>query len=132
MPCKDFICKQCGSCCRYEGCFHTTITEEEYDKLLWCAPDEVLDWVFTAWQEEDKDEPLGYVGIYDIWVNPDPDVSIFKVQPDRCPWLKWVSKGKYKCVIQDCKPNICRNFPIDREHAERPEGIPCKGYNHLK
>ena len=37
----------------------------------------------------------------------------------RCPWLRKVrGKDQYVCRIQDVKPDLCRDYPLSREHAE--------------
>lgn len=111
MPPKGFLCKQCGHCCLNMEAHYSCATLK--DVVLWEdeGRDDILDWV-------DEIAP----GVYDIWVNPHTgdDVS-------RCPWLRKLPKqDKYICRIQSVKPEICRNYPLSREHAEETG---CRGIN---
>jgi len=59
---------------------------------------------------------------YDIWISP-------RTQDDvaRCPWLRKVrGQDKYRCRIDATKPELCRNYPISREHAEKTG---CPGFD---
>ena len=52
---------------------------------------------------------------YDVWLDPETGEDV-----DRCPWLQELTDtGKYSCGIHDVKPDICRDYPVSREHAER-------------
>jgi Fe-S-cluster containining protein len=60
-------------------------------------------------------------GIYDIWIHPRTGEDV-----RRCPWLrKLPGKEKFVCLIQDMKPEVCRNYPVSRTHAGETG---CKGF----
>jgi len=53
---------------------------------------------------------------------------------NHCPFLKHLRNGKYKCLIHDVKPNLCRKFPmvwhgINTQYVNCPElkrlGVKC-------
>lgn len=103
MPPEGFVCKQCGHCCLKLNAYYTFATEA--DVALWKenGRDDILEWV----------QEIG-PGMHDIWIHPvtGEDVS-------RCPWLRKVPRQeKYNCRIQKIKPEICRDFPVSKEHAE--------------
>lgn len=104
MPPKGFSCKQCGNCCLNLDAYQTCATDEDV----------------ALWEKNGRDDILGWVdevvpGIYDIWVSPrtGDDVS-------RCPWLRKLPRQeKYICRIQNMKPEVCRNYPLSKNHAEK-------------
>jgi Fe-S-cluster containining protein len=108
MPPKDFSCLQCGHCCLGLG-----------SELSATAEDVAL------WEENGRDDILAWVdevasGIYDIWIHPRTGEDV-----KRCPWLrKLPGQEKFICRIQDMKPEVCRNYPVSRKHAE---STGCKG-----
>lgn len=77
--------------------------------------EDVLEWV----------EPVALGDIvvaYDIWMDPESGEDV-----SRCPWLrKLPGTDKYVCRIQDTKPELCRDYPKSRAHAERTE---CPGFD---
>jgi Fe-S-cluster containining protein len=80
-----------------------------------CATEEDI----TLWEENGRDDLLDWVievapGVYDIWMNPETGDYV-----SRCPWLdKEPGQEKYICRIKALKPEICRDYPVSREHAE--------------
>jgi Fe-S-cluster containining protein len=103
MPPEGFVCKQCGHCCLHLGAYQTCATEED----------------IASWEEHGRDDLLDWViqiapGVYDIWMNPETGDYV-----NRCPWLdRKPGQGKYICRIQALKPEICRDYPVSKEHAE--------------
>jgi Fe-S-cluster containining protein len=116
-----FICKRCGHCCRdLYGGFSFTVGEAEV--ALWAeeAP-RLLDWL----------SPLHFDPehvFYDGWVSPVTGEDV-----NRCPWLRIHKHQRYKikgahCLIQDCKPPVCDEYPHDIFHALITR---CPGFDHL-
>lgn len=107
MPPDGFTCKQCGNCCLNLDGFSTCASEADVRRWEAAGRVDILEWVDPV--------NFGYHWEYDIWINPrtEDDVS-------RCPWLRKVrGENKYTCRIHDVKPDLCRNYPLSREHAER-------------
>ena len=90
-------CIQCGRCCMN---MHGTADHEDIER----------------W--EDRPDIMNTVEVFD---NSFADLWFSKItgeEATRCPWLRKVrGKDIYKCTIHDVKPNVCRNFPINKEHA---------------
>lgn len=107
---EGFSCKQCGNCCLNLDGYYTCATKND----------------IRMWEENGRNDILRWVdkvgdGIYDIWINPrtGDDVS-------RCPWLRKLPQHeKYICRIHDMKPEVCKDYPISKNHAEVTG---CKGW----
>ncbi len=103
MPPEGFSCKQCGNCCL------------NLDAHWSCATDQDI----ALWEENGRDDILAWVdevfpGVYDLWIHPRTGEDV-----DRCPWLRKLPRQeKFICRIQDMKPEVCRNYPVSREHGE--------------
>ena len=110
-----FKCKQCGHCCLDLDAFSTCASEEDVARWTHEGREDVLEWV----------EPVALGDIvvaYDIWMDPESGEDV-----SRCPWLrKLPGTDKYVCRIQDTKPELCRDYPKSRAHAERTG---CPGFS---
>jgi|GEM_PF-1985135 len=109
VPPEEFSCKQCGNCCLNLNAHQSCATEE--DVALWeeNGRDDILEWV---------DEMIP--GVHDIWIHPQTGEDV-----SRCPWLRKLPRQeKYVCHIHDMKPEMCRNYPLSRQHAGETG---CKG-----
>jgi Fe-S-cluster containining protein len=105
---SEFKCKQCGHCCLHL-CVSTTGTVGEED--------------ISRWEKEGRFDILRWVNIFnpksddrfgDIWI----DTKIMD-EVNRCPFLRKVrNQNKYRCLIQNTKPWICRQYPEDEEFAK--------------
>ena len=107
MPPDGFKCKQCGNCCLNLNAFYSCASEADVKRWEETGRYDILEW----------DDPVDFGDHWehDIWINPrtGDDVS-------RCPWLrKLPGKDKYVCRIHDVKPDLCRNYPLSREHAAK-------------
>jgi len=100
-----FVCRQCGDCCR--GLDYTNeCTEEDHDRWLKFSRYDILDRVMVIERKDNQKE-------YKIWTEPDTQ-TFLKI----CPWLEKVpNENKYRCLIQDVKPEICRDYPFTHKHA---------------
>ena len=102
---KDFACRQCGHCCVSLD-YHGELAAD--DVALWkkLGRDDILKWVRNFKKED------GGTG-YRIWTIPDT-TRLAEV----CPFLqKAASENCWRCLIQDVKPRICRQYPASRKHA---------------
>ncbi|MBT3296843.1 MAG: hypothetical protein HN919_18470 [Verrucomicrobia bacterium] len=108
MPPDGFKCKQCGHCCLNLNAFATCASEEDVERWAREGRDDILEWVVPV--------ALGDVIVaYDVWLDPETGEDV-----DRCPWLQRLpGTRKYVCGIHDVKPDICKDYPVTREHAER-------------
>ena len=102
---KDFVCSQCGQCCRSLA-YENNCTASDY--LLWksLGRRDILAWVCKESSPDGQDR-------YRIWVDPDTGKTA-----ETCPWLvPCPGKGRFSCAIQKIKPGICRQYPFTRKHA---------------
>ena len=106
MKNSDFQCQQCGKCCEHFAC---SATEKDIIKWKINRRWDILKWVDIL--------------CMDLWISP-----ITHEETIRCPWLrKQRGKNKYYCRIHDVKPEVCHNFPDDREHAKSYTHDKCQG-----
>ena len=106
MPPDGFKCKQCGNCCINLNGFSTCASDADMRRWEAAGRTDILEWVDMI--------EVGDQRIYDIWLDPrtDEDVSC-------CPWLyRLPGEERYICRIHDVKPDVCRDYPVSREHAE--------------
>lgn len=88
-------CNFCGKCCKHgEGSGLGSATTN--DIKLW---------------KRERPDILNYAPppLYDLWVSP-----ITGEETRRCPWLrKLPKKDKFICRIQQVKPEVCHNYPVN-------------------
>jgi len=103
---EDFVCQQCGQCCLSLD-YHKEITAEDVDRWEALGRQDILDWVGVFKGPDGKTS-------YRIWTIPGTsDLS------DVCPFLERRSwENRWVCRIHDAKPEICRQYPASRKHAE--------------
>lgn len=119
MPPKGFRCKRCGKCCNGELNI-VPLSASDSDIQMWLdnGRDDILDWVAPIILE-------GVACSYDIWIDPESGE-----EAHQCPWLvKSPHNDGYQCRIQDVKPEVCREFPTSRKHAEK---VGCSGFRIRK
>lgn len=111
-----FSCRRCGHCClnlvdAYRGCV------SDADLALWRREgrSDILAWVETL--------DLGRGNyLHSAWIDPTTGEDV-----ERCPWLPATSGAEgFSCLINDVKPEHCRNYPEHRRHAE---GTGCPGFS---
>lgn len=75
------------------------------------------------WEAAGREDILQWVECtHDIWIHPETGDDV-----DRCPWLRKVrGQDRYQCRIYTLRPDICRNYPLSQEHAERTG---CPGFD---
>ena len=100
-----FVCRQCGACCADLG-YENDCTQEDY--LMWqgLGRQDILERVMKV---EGTETPTQYR----IWMDP----ASRELTPS-CPWL-FLTLGSTKaiCLIQEVKPEVCRQYPFTRKHA---------------
>ena len=99
----DFVCERCGRCClMFSDAFQGTATVGDVARWWSQGRHDILEWV----------DPIvvdGEVLCFDIWVNPRTGDDVL-----RCPWLrKEKGRDRYRCLIHDTKPEVCRGYPRD-------------------
>ncbi len=103
---EAYRCRQCGDCCRRLDYRHQ-MTADDVAQWRRMGRDDIL-----AWVREDRGadgEP-----VYSIW--REPGTARYA---EVCPWLRNVPGTiKWICAIHDVKPEICRQYPATRKHAE--------------
>ncbi len=103
---KDFECRQCGKCCRKLD-YRFELTQADYQ--LWGdqGRTDILEWVGAFHRN-------GRMVSYAIWIEP----GTRKYAPV-CPWLKKIpGTDRWECIIHDLKPEVCREYPATRKHAQ--------------
>lgn len=99
-----FHCSQCGDCCR-NLLYHNDCTEEDFRKWEVLDRTDIMEKVMIIECEDGSTA-------YKIWMDPDTGRLY-----DQCPWMTAVANNRYECLIQDVKPEICRQYPYTRKHA---------------
>ncbi|HIJ55639.1 MAG TPA: hypothetical protein HPQ03_05885 [Deltaproteobacteria bacterium] len=103
---EGFNCRQCGRCCQtleyYDGC-----TIDNYRNWECLQRTDIMEWVRPITQD-------GEIVSCRIWVKPGT-----KHYAEICPWLRKIpDRNRYECRIHDVRPEICRQYPGTRKHAE--------------
>ena len=102
---NDFICTQCGRCCRTLN-YHDGCSLCDYQRWQDLERADILDWVGVVRQH-------GEVTACRIWVIPGTNEFA-----ETCPWLaRSTDPNRYVCTIHDVRPTICRQYPGSRKHA---------------
>lgn len=103
---EAFSCHQCGRCCcnldyRFE------LTEADFRLWQKLGRTDILEWVAVFRRK-------GEIVSYAIWVTP--GTRTFSTM---CPWLeKKAGSEKWQCRIHTVKPQVCREYPASRKHAQ--------------
>ena len=109
---ETFSCHRCGHCCQTLQ-FHTECTARDYE--LWEARGrrDITEWVGLVRKN-------GIVS-YQIWVVPGT-----RQYADVCPWLREIpDQNRYECRIRGVRPEICRQYPGSRKHADMTGCMGC-------
>ncbi|MFO7713610.1 YkgJ family cysteine cluster protein [Desulfosarcina sp.] len=101
----DFVCIQCGHCCRTLN-YHDGCSLADYQRWQELERTDILDWVGTVRHN-------GRVTACRIWIRPGTNQFA-----QTCPWLKRLpDRDRYACTIHDVRPALCRQYPGTRKHA---------------
>lgn len=103
---EEFACRQCGHCCRSLD-YYDQLTEADYS--LWRALNrkDILEKVRRIKREDNT-------FAYRVWQRTGTAPSEIS-----CPWLhKIPTQNRWECRIHDARPQICRQYPGSRKHAD--------------
>jgi len=105
----NFQCNSCGKCC-LEGAAELQAVEED-----------------IAYWERNAPELLQYVTLHGEPGARTGDLWRTKKTTPRCKWIKkYPGRDKYYCRIYDHRPQVCRRYPISKEHGLFTG---CEGYS---
>ena len=103
---EDFNCRQCGRCCQILK-YHDGCTVENYRNWERLGRTDIMEWVNPITQN-------GEIVSCRIWVRPGTHHYA-----EVCPWLRKIpDRNRYECRIHDVRPEICRQYPGTKKHAE--------------
>ncbi|MFP4571944.1 MAG: YkgJ family cysteine cluster protein [Desulfobacterales bacterium] len=106
---ENFKCRQCGRCCRKLD-YRNEVSAEDYLNWQELERKDILERIATISRN-------GRIISYAAWVEPGT-----RRFADVCPWLVPADKkdktGQWVCKIHDIKPEICRQYPGTRKHAQ--------------
>ena len=110
----NFNCTQCGKCC---------VNPSYMGKMSADGED------LQRWEDADRYDILATAYIFDwgktrsadLWMNP---VTGDEITNGICPWVKNIGKDLWHCTIHELRPNICRDYPVDKEQRD---GFGCPG-----
>jgi len=109
-----FACRQCGRCCSNLD-YRFELTETDYRLWQKLGRTDILEWVAVFRRK-------GKILSYAIWVLPGT-----RNYAPACPWLEEIpGSEKSKCRIHSVKPQVCREYPGSRKHAQMT-GCPAFG-----
>ena len=110
---ENFNCTGCGKCCTY-GPYMRTMSAGEEDLQRWEdeGRQDILDTadIFSWGDGEDRTA--------DLWMDPKTGDER---NSDRCPWVKKVGKDNWHCTIHELRPNVCRNYPVNKKQRDEFE-----------
>ncbi len=102
----NFECQQCGRCCSNLD-YRFELTETDYRLWEELGRTDILEWVAVFRRK-------GKIRSYAIWVMPGS-----RNYAPACPWLeKKAGSEKWECRIHSVKPQVCREYPGSRKHAQ--------------
>lgn len=102
---EDFACQRCGRCCR-ELDFKNAGTAADWERFEGLGRKDILARIAPVRRG-------GRVVACRLWI--DPATGRFS---DGCPWLVEEAPGRFSCRIHEIRPEICRQYPGTRKHAE--------------
>lgn len=102
---EDFACQRCGRCCSGLD-FKNAGTAADWERFAALGRKDILAWIAPVRRG-------GRVVACRLWI--DPATGRFT---DGCPWLVEEASGRFACRIHEIRPEICRQYPGSRKHAE--------------
>jgi Fe-S-cluster containining protein len=103
---EDFSCRQCGHCCRNLD-YYDQLTEADYNRWQASGRTDILKKVRRVKRENNT-------FAYRIWERTGTGKT-----GSPCPWLhKMPTQNQWECRIHEVRPEICRQYPGSRKHAE--------------
>ena len=111
-----FNCTKCGKCCVNSSYMGTLFAVEE-DLVRWeeAGRYDIMDTAYIFhWGEKIKRTA-------DLWTDP---MTGDEITNGTCPWVKKIGKDLWHCTIHELRPNVCRDYPVDKEQRD---GFGCPG-----
>jgi Fe-S-cluster containining protein len=103
---EAFKCRQCGHCCRTLD-YHDQLTQADIDRWRSMDRADILRKLRRVTLKNGSEA-------HRMWEKP----GIAKA-PTPCPWLhKIPTQNRWACRIHDVRPEICRQYPGSRKHAQ--------------
>jgi len=103
---EDFSCRQCGHCCRHLD-YYDQLTKADYNRWQASGRTDILKKVRRVKLENNT-------FAYRMW---EKTGTVKTGSP--CPWLhKIPTQNQWECRIHEVRPEICRQYPGSRKHAE--------------
>jgi Fe-S-cluster containining protein len=103
---EDFSCRRCGHCCRHLD-YYDQLTEADYNRWLASRRTDILKKVRRVERENNT-------FVYRMWEKTGTGIT-----GSPCPWLRKVpTQNQWECRIHEARPEICRQYPGSRKHAE--------------
>ncbi len=102
---EAFACRRCGHCC----CtlfFRNAGTARDYRRIERAGRPDILVRMAPVRRS-------GRIVSCRLWI--EPTTGAFS---EICPWLIDEADGGHSCAIYDLRPQICREYPGSRKHAE--------------
>jgi Fe-S-cluster containining protein len=107
---NEFKCLQCGGCCTHiSGGYQFSPTPRDMARWFKNGRDDIIDYC------EQCGEFDNHLEGWDAWIHPDGMDDM-----NRCPWKRKINgQNKYKCRINDVKPDHCRTWiPMSAKMAK--------------
>ncbi len=102
---ESFVCRRCGRCCR-ELRFENAGTAADWERFVQLGRNDILAWIDPIRRD-------GRVVACRLWIDPATGRPA-----EACPWLVEENSGFFGCRIHEIRPEICRQYPATRKHAE--------------
>lgn len=103
---EAFTCRQCGHCCRRLD-YYDQLSEADCNRWQALGRSDILQKVRCIRQADGT-------FAYRMWQRRSAGET-----DSPCPWLhKIPSQNRWECRIHDVRPEICRQYPGSRKHAE--------------
>jgi Fe-S-cluster containining protein len=102
---EGYTCRRCGHCCR-DLCFEDGGTAADWEGFAALGRRDILAWIDPIRRD-------GRVVACRLWIDPATGRPAAV-----CPWLVEEARGHFACRIHPIRPEICRQYPATRKHAE--------------
>ena len=103
---EAFTCRQCGHCCRNLD-YYDQLTEADYRRWQRLAREDILKKV----RRVKRDDSTVAYRMWERTGTGKPEST--------CPWLhKIPTRNRWECLIHEVRPEICRQYPGSRKHAD--------------
>ncbi len=103
---ETFKCHQCGHCCHNLD-YYDQLTETDYNRWQSLERKDIL---MTVRRVRRGNKTFAYR----MWEKTGTEKTA-----SPCPWLRKIpTQNRWECRIHDVRPEICRQYPGSRKHAD--------------